>query len=298
MNESFVLEFKEFVTQCIEYEKKRNLADKTIVDLQRYFSLFIDYLEEKAIKRIEGLSPSFFTDFLLSKSTGDNAPLIKAFAWALRKLGNFLYIKQIVTTNPTQHIRYPKISRRAKLPQYLTETQLYDFLKEALKLPLMDFCIISLLATVGLRTNSLAELKQEDVYPFQRLIKLKMKGGWFKRMPLSTHMTELLQKWISSKTIESPYLFPRNNANGVSRDYIRKIVRETGKKTAISFTVTPRTLRHTFATFAADRHGKNITCSLMGHSSTNITSVYTHLAPTKFRRIMMTHPYQNFLERG
>jgi site-specific recombinase XerD len=298
MNEQFIIQFEEWINLCVEFEESRDLSKKSITELRRYFSQLIDYIKDKSVTTIKDLSPSFFTDFLLQKATGENAPHIKALVWTLRKLGNFLFIKGIVESNPTSHLRHPKISKRAKIPEYLTESQIFDFLNAASKLPLMDFCMVSLLSTAGLRPHAITVLKWIDVLPEQRIIKLFMKGGWYKRMPLSNHMTDLLKQWSNKSEKKDPFVFVRKDSSCVSQEYIRKIVRETGENAHIPFRVTPRHLRHTFATFTADRHSKTITSALMGHSYTRTTDVYTHLAPTKFRRIMLSHPFQTYTHRG
>lgn len=298
MGEDFAIHFKKWIDLCLIFEKQRNLSKKSLSELERYFSHLLEYIKEKSIQTIEELTPPFFTNFLLSKSTGSNAPYIKALVWALKKIGAFLFIKKIVEKNPTTHLRHPKISKRSKIPEYLSDKQLFIFLKEGSKRSLMDFCIISLLSTMGLRTHALAVLKKIDVLTEQQIVKLAMKGGWYKRMPLPNPMTELLKQWLPVSLDQSPFVFTNKSGKPVSDDYIRKIVRETGCHAHIPFPVTPRHLRHTFATFAADRHSKNITCALMGHSFTRTTDVYTHLAPTKFRRIMLSHPYQTFAHRG
>jgi len=298
MNEQFVIQFEEWINLCVEFEEKRDLSKKSISELKRYFTQLIDYIKEKSITTIKELSPSFFTEFLLNKATGENAPHIKALVWTLRKLGNFLFIKGIVESNPTSHLRHPKISKRAKIPQYLSEDQICKFLNEASKRPLMDFCILSLLSTAGLRPHSIAGLKWTDVLPEQRIVKLAMKGSWYKRMPLSNHMTDLMKQWSDQSEKKAPFVFVGKDSKCVSKEYIRKIVRETGQHAQIPFRVTPRHLRHTFATFTADRHSKTITSALMGHSYTRTTDVYTHLAPTKFRRIMLSHPFQTCAHRG
>ena len=66
------------------------------------------------------LSPSFFTEFLSNQATGENSTHIKALVWSLRKLGAFLFLKRILPSNPTTHLRHPKIKKRVKIPVYLT----------------------------------------------------------------------------------------------------------------------------------------------------------------------------------
>jgi site-specific recombinase XerD len=51
-------------------------------------------------------------------------------------------------------------------------------------------------------------------------------------------------------------------------------------------------LRHTFATYMADRHGKEITRAFLGHSSSAATDTYMHLVPNSYRTYMNMHPHQ------
>ena len=74
---------------------------------------------------------------------------------------------------------------------------------------------------------------------------------------------------------------------------LERLVRDAARQAGIRHRVTPNILRHTFATWCADRHGAMVTRALLGHCGrSHSTDVYMHLIPGKFRVLMNNHPYQ------
>lgn len=299
MSEGFAVQMENWTTACLRAEAERGLSGRTMQELRRYFGELLEYVRQHGVGSIGHITPAFLNDFLLTRADGTSAALVKAYVWSLRKLGSFLALRQIVDENPARHLRHPRISKRAHLPEYLTAGQLRQLLEGCAQTQdLMDLCVVSLLATTGLRPHEITTLKRDDVLLGRQLLLVRVKGGWMKRTPISNHMTELLRAWYAQRTDDCDMAFVSRRGRCLPVDGVRRIVREAGQQAGLPFALTPRQLRHTFATFAVDRHGITMTRALLGHSSAQHTAIYTHLAPGKFRRLMHSHPYQTTPCRG
>lgn len=144
-----------------------------------------------------------------------------------------------------------------------------------------DRLIILLLYGCGLRTDELCALDVVHVNRERReLMVLKAKGDRPRAVPIPDAVyTELLA-----------YLLDHGKRGPLFRTAIRKsrlrvndvcaIVRATARRAALPDAVTPRTLRHSFATHLMDRGvDLAVIASLMGHRSPQETGVYLHVLP-------------------
>jgi len=104
-------------------------------------------------------------------------------------------------------------------------------------------------------------------------------------------MAVILEGYLATRKDALPALFINDKGRPVTISWIQHMVRQAGRDAGIPFPLTPRHLRHTFATHAADRHGRFITSALLGHAHSCTTQVYVHLSPRYFRSIMNQHPY-------
>jgi len=144
-----------------------------------------------------------------------------------------------------------------------------------------DRLIVLLLYGCGLRTDELCSLDVAHVNRERReLLVLKAKGDRPRAVPIPGAVyTELLA-----------YLLDRGKRGPLFRTAIRKsrlrvndicaIVRAAAQRARLPSDVTPRTLRHSFATHLMDRGvDLAVIASLMGHRSPQETGVYLHVLP-------------------
>jgi site-specific recombinase XerD len=270
--------------------------------LRQYFDSLRTYCGQSGVAWVRELTPAVLKDFLLQRTDGRGPELGKAIVWSLRKLGAWLTVMQWVEQDPARHLHHPQMSRRARLPQYLSAAQLRGVLQAAAGrignppelCALGDFAILSVLATTGLRPHEVAALKPEHLRLEQHRADVPVKGGWIKKTPLSAQTVAVLEAYLKKRPPGAgKTLFLNRRGRPVTVWWIQRMVRAGGEQAGLDFRLTPRHLRHTFATHAADRHGKTITRALLGHRDTQATEVYTHLSPRRFRSLMNLHSYQS-----
>lgn len=293
------IELTPLIDRCIESERTRDISPRSLIELRLHLSRFSDYCQIKGVLSFLELDAALLKDFILHTNPSGSPAQGKAIIWTLRKFFSYLALWNIVTSNPARALPHPKISPRHTLPRYLTAAQLRTFMTTSAESnSLQDFVVVSLLATTGARPTEIVNLRLRDINCGQQFIFLHVKGNWYKRTPVSAIMTELLEDYLESHSQASEHLFHNQWGHPIDVRWIQRLVRATGEKAGFTQRITPCMLRHTFATYAADRHGIMVTRALLGHcGASHATDVYLHLVPGKFRRLMNCHPYQTTIER-
>lgn len=287
------------IERCLKAEESRNVSARSLFELNLHLQRFVIYCASLGIVSFEEITSSLLKNFILEINPTGSPAQGKAIIWTLRKFFAYLTLWGLLSINPAAVLKHPKISVRNKLPQYLTSAQLRIFLETASELDsLQDFVIISLLATTGARPNEIVTLKRSNCSCMQDSISLQVKGNWTKQTPISPVMSELLSDFLNTLSDTSEQIFNNQWGNPIDVRYIQRLVRLVGENAGLPNRVSPITLRHTFATYAADRHGVLVTRALLGHcSASHATDVYLHLSPSKYRRLMNKHPYRFTKER-
>jgi site-specific recombinase XerD len=144
-----------------------------------------------------------------------------------------------------------------------------------------DRLIVLLLYGCGLRTNELCSLNVADVHRERReLTVLKGKGDRPRTVPIPSGVyTEVLA-----------YLLERGRRGALLRTVARRrrlrakdvceVVSAAARRAGLSNDITPKALRHSFATHLMDRGvDLAVIASLMGHRSPQETGVYLHVLP-------------------
>lgn len=202
---------------------------------------------------------------------------------ALRSFFSFAVSRQSLDGNAARQIENPKIPLR--LPIVLSRPDLERIL--AAPEPderggARDRCILELLYGSGVRVSELCGLKVDDL-DLQRGVALVFgKGSKERLVPLHDLMQRLLadylEKWRPQFGPRSPFLFLNRSGNGLTRQFIWKLVKKYTNLAGVRATVSPHTFRHSFATHllegGADLRSVQI---LLGHASLSATEIYTHV---------------------
>ena len=283
--------------KCIDSERVRGLSERSISELRRCFALFNGYAGSHCMTDVADFTPQAVKEFLLEINPAGSPSQGKTYVWGMRKFFAFLSLRQIVSDNPARHIPHPKARPREKLPLYLKPDEIRALLETAATVRnLQDFTILSLLVTAGPRPHEIGKLRVQDIFLGEQYIFLHVKGGWYKRTPISDSMAETLRDYMDTYAPAGPALFLNTWKRPVDRRWIERLVREAARQAGIRRRVTPNILRHTFATWCADRHGAVVTRALLGHCGrSHSTDVYMHLIPGKFRMLMNRHPFQTVI---
>ena len=292
------LSIEQWVERCMAAEEERGASASSVAESGRCLRRAAESFSDEGIEEVSLLSAPRLRDYVIGCRQHFGPPTIKTIVWSLRKFGNFLVVNQALTANPAADLHHPKLSPRRNLPGYLSATELRQLLTVGADRPLMDLVILSLLATTGARPHEIASLRVCDVRASYTRVDFLAKGGWYKPTPLSPQMAPLLKCHCEALPPEAEYCFYNTRGKQVTVSWIQRMVRAAGEDAGLPMRLTPKLLRHTFATHAADRHGRCITKALLGHAYDRTTDVYVHLSARRFRGSMNCHPYQTTWHRS
>lgn len=240
----------------------------------RNYSFFIKKFLTSANKNPENLDQEDAKQYLSSMFELKSKNTIMLAAASLK----FLYAE--VLHKPVAEIKMPKKEKR--LPEVLSKDEVFKLINaaETKKSKL----ILSLLYSSGLRVSELVNIKPSD-------INFEENTGWVRKGKGSKDRMFILSQDLASEL--KSYLKKRENhkyifseSSPLTTRNIQKIVKNVRQKSKINKKITPHTLRHSFATHLLEA-GTDIRKIqvLLGHSSLNTTSLYTHLSTEELRKI-------------
>jgi len=190
----------------------------------------------------------------------------------VRAISSFL--KFLDNENLAKQIKAPKVDKR--LPKFITYDELNKLLENTNNY--RDKLIIKFLFYTGVRVSELVKIKKNDIIFEEGFVKVYGKGGKERIVPIPKELLNELKDYINKINTEN--IFP------LSSRQVERIIKNTAKKAGINKKVTPHVLRHSLATTLLSK-GVDIRYiqEILGHSSLNITQIYTHVVPNQLKEI-------------
>ncbi len=129
-----------------------------------------------------------------------------------------------------------------------------------------------------MRVSELSALKISDIDFNEGWIKVIGKGRKERFVPFSARTARLIKSYLSESGIKEGFVFRGQKGAAMSREGIWKLIKRCARRAALQKTITPHTLRHTFATHLLE-HGADLRSIqiLLGHSNIDTTQIYTHV---------------------
>ncbi|WP_206183370.1 site-specific tyrosine recombinase [Treponema pedis] len=257
---------------------------------QTYINTLQLFREELKGIQIENASQEDCIRFILSRAeAGIMAKTIAKDIAALNSFFRFLVIEGVRKDNPSEGIDRPR--REKTLPRVLSPEEI-DELFAAIPLDtpnnIRDRAMFELIYSAGLRVSEIVNLKLEDIFFEEDLIKVTGKGNkerivpfgsaakyWLKRYSAEARC-KLLKPKYSENTLTAGAVFLNNHGGCITRKGIWKRMNELSNFAGIKTKV--HTLRHSYAThlLAGGADLRSVQC-LLGHSDISTTQVYTHI---------------------
>ncbi|EOD42205.1 Integrase [Candidatus Nanobsidianus stetteri] len=190
----------------------------------------------------------------------------------VRAISSFL--KFLDNESLAKQIKAPKVDKR--LPKFITYDELNKLLENAENY--RDKLIIKFLFYTGVRVSELIKIKKNDIIFEEGFVKVYGKGGKERIVPIPKELLNELKDYINKINTE--------NIFSLSSRQVERIIKNTAKKAGINKKVTPHVLRHSLATTLLSK-GVDIRYiqEILGHSSLNITQIYTHVVPNQLKEI-------------
>lgn len=287
-----MLEIEEFL-QYLKVIKKH--SSNTITNYQLDLIDFYKFSEGKILE----VNKDTINKYLMNLYQKDyHKSSIARRLSSLRSFYNYLEKKKIVKNNYFKLIKNPK--KEYSLPKYVCE----EDVEKMLSIPdtrnvygKRNLLIIQMLYATGVRVSELVNIKINDINIKERTIRILGKGDKERIVVFGNNTQEALKDYLKNgrwklEKRKSEYLFLNKDGKKLSTRYIRKILNDNVIKGSISKHVSPHMLRHTFATGLLNNGADLVSVKdMLGHSSLNTTSIYTHVTDEKIKQIYnKAHP--------
>lgn len=219
----------------------------------------------------------------------------------VRAFYRYLYLDGYIKDDPTELLESPKLGDH--LPEVLT-TEEVDRLEQAIDLSKWEGqrnkAIIEVLFSCGLRVSELVNLKMSALYLDEQFVRIMGKGSKERLVPISENAIKQLKYWfidrshMNIKPGEEDYVFLNCRGAHLTRTMILIMIKRLGAEAGIQKTISPHTLRHSFAT-ALLEGGADLRAiqSMLGHESIGTTEIYTHIDTHTLREEILNHHPRN-----
>ncbi|MBO4741483.1 MAG: tyrosine recombinase [Bacteroidales bacterium] len=221
----------------------------------------------------------------------------------LRMFFRFLAIEDIIAYNPTEMLELPRNSR--KLPDVLSDEEIglmLDTFDKSRDDEFRNSVIVEVMYGCGLRVSELVNLRLSQLHLDDECLLIEGKGGKQRWVPINKRAIRLLEIYITGirnqatiKPGNENFIFISRLGRKISRQYIFMFIQAAADKAGIHKTISPHSLRHSFATELV-RNGADLRAvqEMLGHESITTTEIYTHLDRTYLRdTIANFHPRFN-----
>lgn len=236
-----------------------------------------------AARRQEGIA---------ARSTARELAAIKAFCRFLSERGE-------LRADPSLHVQSPTPWQR--LPSVLT----YDEVERLLQAPdtttaggKRDAALLEVIYATGLRASELVGLRLADIDMAGGYVKARGKGGQERFIPLGELAVLQLDDYLVGgrpqllKQHRTSDLFVNRSGRAITRQSVWKIVKKYVQWAGIEKSISPHTLRHSFATHLLEG-GADLRSlqQLLGHADISTTQIYTHIVQQRLRTVYQAyHP--------
>ena len=221
----------------------------------------------------------------------------------VRSFFRFLRMDGRIESDPTELLESPLVGQH--LPEVLS-TEEVDQLESAIDLTKWEGhrnrAIVEVLFSCGLRVSELTGLKLSNLYIEEEFLRVEGKGRKERLVPLSPKAIKELHLWFDDrrhmdiKPGEEDYVFLNRRGSHLTRTMILIIIKRLAEEAGIKKTISPHTLRHSFAT-ALLEGGADLRAiqAMLGHESIGTTEIYTHIDTHTLREEILNHHPRNLI---
>ena len=219
----------------------------------------------------------------------------------VRSFYRFLQLDGYRDDDPTELLESPVLG--SHLPEVLTVEEV-DRLESSIDVSKWEGhrnrAIIEVLFSCGLRVSELINLKLSNLYIKEKFVRIFGKGSKERLVPISKTAIEKLDLWfavrrqMNIKPGEEDFIFLNRRGAHLTRTMILIMIKQQAQVAGIQKTISPHTLRHSFATALLEGGADlRVIQSLLGHESIGTTEIYTHIDMSTLRQEILQHHPRN-----
>lgn len=287
---------KEYLT-ILRFEK--NLSDNTINSYQNDIKNFLSFCNTSNITDLNNIKASDIAKYFeQQRLQGKDSSTSARYMSSIKGFFGYLQDNNYIEINPTDKLLSVKKSR--KLPAVLS----FEEIEKILGAPnindlasLRDKAILELFYSSGLRVSELINLKINDLFFNDEVIRVLGKGSKERIVPVGTSAVKWINEYLikarpsfEKKSKSHHYVFLNKRGSKLSRMWIWKIVNKYAEDAGIKKEIHPHTFRHSFATHLLEG-GADLRAvqEMLGHADISTTQIYTHVNREYIKQVHKEH---------
>jgi integrase/recombinase XerD len=279
-------------------QSERGHSENTVMAYRRDLERFATWIA--IVKTVDYLMPTLrdLSRYLAYLTDEELAvPSIARHIVSLRMFYRFLKLEERVNATLVDLLSSPKLWQR--VPGVLSPDQVEELLKAPIagdRFYLRDRAILETMYATGCRVSEVCGLKLADLYLDSSFCRCIGKGSKQRVVRLGQKAVTALKDYLAegrtlstalagSPNHEQP-LFVSRSGRALSRLVIWKIVKKYCQRSGLPTSVSPHTLRHSFATHMLTNGADlRVVQELLGHASVTTTQHYTHVDRNRLKAI-------------
>ena len=298
---------KDYLTFC---RSQKRLDSKTLKAYSIDLKQFAAFLTPNYVNNVSLINREVLENFIAFLHNSYKPKTVKRKLASLKAFFHFLEYRDFIEINS-----FNKMQIRFREPLLLPKTiplhtiELFlstiysshanaktDFQKRQTA---RDIAVIELLFATGMRISELCSLKYKDIDLYDRVVRIYGKGAKERQLQICNDcVISALENYIciyQTTPKDDNYFFINTSGTRMSEQSVRNMIVKYCNLAGISQHITPHMFRHSFATLLLEEDVDiRYIQEMLGHSSINVTEIYTHVSMAKQKNILMTkHPRRN-----
>ena len=279
---------------------ERRLSPASVDAYRRDIRRYIHFLISRGFTSLKAVESEQISAHLLSLRQQALSPssVARNFS-AIRSFHRFLVSEDLVKKDATEHLRAPRLWKR--LPSVLHQSEVERLLQQPdLSKPagIRDRAMLELMYAAGLRVSEMLAMKTSNLLLDVQFIRVLGKGLRERVVPVGGEAVKWVERYLgevrprlAGRTSEQ-FVFLNMRGSKLSRMGFWKILKKYVEKAKLKRSVSPHTLRHSFATHLLEG-GADLRAvqEMLGHADISTTQIYTHVDREYLKEVHRTfHP--------
>lgn len=284
---------------------ERNYSPNTLAAYQNDLSWLLSFCEQQEMNPLD-MQLEDLQHFAVQLHEHQIGPTSQArILSGIRSFYKYLLLSGEIEQDPTELLESPHLGER--LPEVLSTDEI-DQIQKSIDLSKPEGqrnkTIIEVLFSCGLRVSELVNLKLSNLYLEEGFVRVMGKGSKERLVPISSKAVRELKYWFVDRNLmkiqqgEEDYVFLNRRGKHLTRTMILIMLKRQAVAAGITKTISPHTLRHSFATELL-KGGADLRAiqAMLGHESIGTTELYMHIDTTTLREEILQHHPRNIKER-
>lgn len=284
---------------------ERNYSPNTLAAYQNDLSWLLSFCEQQEMNPLD-MQLEDLQHFAVQLHEHQIGPTSQArILSGIRSFYKYLLLSGEIEQDPTELLESPHLGER--LPEVLSTDEI-DQIQKSIDLSKPEGqrnkTIIEVLFSCGLRVSELVNLKLSNLYLEEGFVRVMGKGSKERLVPISSKAVREMKYWFVDRNLmkiqqgEEDYVFLNRRGKHLTRTMILIMLKRQAVAAGITKTISPHTLRHSFATELL-KGGADLRAiqAMLGHESIGTTELYMHIDTTTLREEILQHHPRNMKEK-